>query len=104
MAAFFNTDAQNKKQPFVALSLKEQQSLTRRLTDYINAYRTRNWKALYDLVSDTGKNGVNRPTFIEAMENKHGKEYADMPDLLAFTPSGSDKNEDGLMEAADGGA
>jgi hypothetical protein len=67
------------------------------LSEYVNAYHTRNWKALYDLVSDIGKNGVNQKTFIAAMKAKHGgKEYSAMPDLLAFTPNRSDENEGGL--------
>lgn len=67
------------------------------MSEYVNAHRTRNWKTLYDLVSDTGKNGVNRQKFIAAMKAKHGgKEYSGMPDLLTFTPNRTDENEDGL--------
>jgi hypothetical protein len=97
MLAFFSTYAQNEKEPFSKLPPQEQQSLTRRLSEYVNAHRTRNWKTLYDLVSDTGKNGVNRQKFIAAMKAKHGgKEYSGMPDLLTFTPNRTDENEDGL--------
>src|SRR5579872_3946497 len=93
----FSAYAQNEKQPFAKLPQTEQQSLTQRLNEYVNAYRVRNWNALYDLVSDTGKNGVNRKTFIAAMKAKHGgTEYADMPDLLGFTPDRSENDEDGI--------
>jgi len=95
--AFFSVHAQNEKEVFPKLPSDQQQSLTRRLSEYVNAYRTRNWKSLYKLVSDTGKNGVNQQAFIAAMKAKHGgKEYSGMPDLLAFTPNRSDENEDGL--------
>jgi len=94
--SFFSAYAQNEK-PFSKLPPEEQQMLTRRLSEYVNAYRIRNWKALYDLVSDTGKNGVNRQTFIAKMKAKHGgPEYSGMPDLLAFTPSRSEEDEEGL--------
>ena len=94
---FFSAYAKSGKDAFTKLPQDEQQLLTRRLKEYVNAYRKRDWKALYQLVSDTGKNGVNQQTFIAAMNAKHGgKEYSDMPDLLAFTPNRSDENEDGL--------
>lgn len=94
--SFFSTYAQNEK-PFSKLSPEDQLTLTRRLSEYVNAYHTRNWKALYALVSDAGKNGVNRRTFTAAMKAKHGgPAYSGMPDLLAFTPNRSDENEDGL--------
>jgi hypothetical protein len=89
--------ARNDEKLFSKLPSEERQVLTRRLGEYINAYRARNWNALYELVSNTGKNGVNEQTFIAAMKAKHGgKEYSDMPDLLAFTPNRSDENEDGF--------
>src|SRR5260370_41461955 len=94
---FFSTYAANHKELFSELPVEEQPSLTRRLSEYVNAYHIRNWKALYDLVSDTGKNGVNRQKFIAAMKAKHGgKEYSAMPDLLAFTANRSEEDEDGL--------
>lgn len=97
VVGFFSAYAQNEKQPFSKLPREEQQSLTHRLSEYVKAYRNRNWKALYDLVSDTGKSGVNRQTFIAAMTAKHaGTEYADMPDLLGFTPDRSEEDEDGI--------
>lgn len=94
--SFFSTYAQNAK-PFSKLPPQDQQTLTRRVSEYVNAYHTRNWNALYVLVSDTGKNGVSQQAFVAAMKVKHGgKEYSSMPDLLAFTPNRSDENEDGL--------
>ncbi len=85
------------KKPFSRLSRAEQQSLNRRLSEYVKAYRIRNWTALYDLVSDTGKNGVNREMFIAAMKARHGGQgYSDMPDLLGFTANRSEDNENGL--------
>lgn len=97
VVSFFNAYARKDEQAFSKLPPEEQQALTRRLSQYVNAYRARNWDALYDLVSDTGKNGVNKQTFIAAMKAKHGgRDYSDMPDLLAFTPNRSDENEDGL--------
>jgi hypothetical protein len=93
----FSAYARNEKQPFSKLPPEEQQSLTLRLGEYVKAYRIRNWKALYALVSDTGRNGVDRQAFVSAMNAKHGgAEYSDMPDLLEFTADRSEDNEDGL--------
>jgi hypothetical protein len=93
---FLAVYAQNETQPFSKLPRGEQQSLTRRLSEYVKVYRSRNWKALYDLVSDTGKGSVNRDTFIAAMKEEHGTEYAGMPDLLEFSPDRTEENEDGI--------
>jgi hypothetical protein len=70
MLAISSAYAQSGKEAFSKLPADQQQSLTRRLSQYVNAYRTRNWKALYNLVSDTGKNGVNQQAFIAAMKAK----------------------------------
>jgi hypothetical protein len=97
LLVFVSAYAQNGNEALSKLPSQQRQSLTHRLTEYVNAYRTRNWKALYDLVSAVGKNGVSQQTFIAAMKAAHGdQEYSDMPDLLAFTPDRSDENEDGL--------
>jgi hypothetical protein len=53
------------------------------------------WDKLYDLVSDTGRDGANRKTFIAAMKSEHGTDFAQMPDLLEFKPDRAEKNGDG---------
>jgi hypothetical protein len=95
--AFSTAYAQSGTEAFSKLPSNQQQSLTRRLGEYVQAYRTRDWKKLYDLVSDTGKKGVNQQVFVAAMKAKHGRKgFSGMPDLLAFTPARSGENEDGL--------
>ena len=92
----FIMNAQNETQPFSKLPRQQRESLTLRLTQYVNAYRDRNWKTLYDLVSDIGKGSVNRDAFVAAMKAEHGTEYAGMPDLLEFTPDRTVENQDGI--------
>lgn len=101
----------NNKMPIAALALvlgflpangqSERQSTQKppasRVSEYVNAYRTRDWNELYDLVSDVGKDGVDRQKFIAAMKAKHSTgEYAGMPNLLAFTPERSEKDAGGV--------
>jgi hypothetical protein len=93
---FLHSDAQNRKSPFPGLTPQKQQSLTERLNEYVKVYRSRNWMALYGLVSDIGRGGVNQATFVAAMDEHHGAEYADEPDLLAFVPERSENDQGGL--------
>ena len=69
-------------------------ALRSRLDAYVKANRSRNWGKLYDLVSDVGRGGVDRGTFIARMKAAHGVEFANVPDLLEFRPEragGGDK-------------
>lgn len=88
--------AQDQTQPFSKLPRQQRESLTLRLTQYVKAYRDRDWKALYDLVSNIGKGSANRDSFVAAMKEEHGTEYAGMPDLLEFTPDRTEENQDGI--------
>ena len=92
----FTVSAQNTAQPFPKFPGNGQAALAGRLTEYLKAYRNKNWAALYSLVSDTGKGGVNRRAFVAAMSAKHGRTgFGGMPDLLEFLPDRSDENADG---------
>lgn len=87
---------QNEAQSFPKFPASGQTELARRLTEYLKAYRNKNWAALYSLVSDTGKDGVSRRAFVAAMSEKHGRAGSGgMPDLLEFLPDRSDVNTDG---------
>ena len=94
---FFSAHAQEERRPFRTLAPEEQKSLTDRLGQYVKAYRSRDWKGLYDLVSDTGKGGLDRQRFIVAVRAALGtKGYGNMPDLLEFIPDRSEEHEDGV--------
>lgn len=74
----------------------QRKALSGRLTQYVTAYRSRDWGKLYELVSAKGKGGVDKQQFISAMDAEHGRDFAQMPDLVAFTPMKTDKVSDGL--------
>ena len=83
------------KDPFVGITPPSKDLLQQRLAAYVDAYKARNWGALYGLVSDTGRGDAKREYFIARMEAEHGKTYADDPDLLNFSPDRSLANESG---------
>jgi hypothetical protein len=90
-------NGQSERPPLPNLPQATQKPPASRVSKYVNAYRTRDWKALYDLVSEVGKGGVDRQRFITAMKAKHGTgESAGMPNLLAFTPDRSEKDAGGV--------
>jgi hypothetical protein len=59
-------------------------SLTKRTEAYVKANQEKKLEALYHLVSDTGRGGVDRQTFIVRMNAAHARDFATVPDLLAF--------------------
>jgi len=61
--------------------------LAKRLTAYVEANRSLDWNKLYDLISDSGHGGVDRPGFSAKMTAAHRKEFANAPDLLKFQPA-----------------
>ncbi len=83
-------------EPLSEIPAAQREALTKRLGAYVEAYRGRKWDRLYDLVSDTGKGGADRQTFIAAMKHEHGIDFAQMPDLLEFNPDRSEKSDDGF--------
>ena len=83
-------------EPLSEIPAAQREALTKRLGAYVEAYRGRKWDRLYELVSDTGKGGADRQTFIAAMKHEHGIDFAQMPDLLEFNPDRSEKIDDGV--------
>lgn len=86
------------RDPFAKVAPEQREPLKKRLNDYIKLQRTHDWSNLYDLVSDAGRGGVSREKFIEAMGRGHGRDFANEPDLLQFTPG---RTEDGLPNGFD---
>jgi hypothetical protein len=72
--------------PFARISVEQRQTLKKRLDDYVKVQRNQDWANLFDMVSDTGKGGVNREKFVAAMSAGHGRDFANEPDLLEFLP------------------
>jgi hypothetical protein len=82
--------------PFSKIPGEQKAALSKQLEAYVNANRTRDWGKLYTLVSDTGRGGVSKETFVRAMEVGHGKSFANEADLLQFDPERAeeDKNDE----------
>jgi|SRR5580704_1300251 hypothetical protein len=83
-------------EPFSSIPAEQREALAKRLRTYVEAYRDRKWGKLYDLISDTGKGGADRKTFAAAMTAEHGKNFAQMPDLLEFKPDRTEKSDEGF--------
>jgi hypothetical protein len=82
-------------EPFSIIPVAQRDSLSKRITAYVEAYKARDWEKLYGLVSNTGKGEANQKTFIAAMKASHGRNFAQMPDLQRFDPKQAKRNEDG---------
>jgi hypothetical protein len=95
LVAFASALHGNGTDPLSNIPAEQREALTKRLGTYIEAYRGRKWDKLYDLVSDTGRGGADRQTFITAMKSEHGADFAQMPDLLEFRPDRAEKSGDG---------
>jgi hypothetical protein len=78
--------AQATIEPFSKIPGEQRTALSKQLETYVSANRTRDWSRLYGLVSDTGRGGVSKETFVKAMEVGHGKSFANEPDLLLLDP------------------
>ena len=58
----------------------------------MEAYRLRKWEKLYEPLSSVDRGGVNQKAFVAAMNSEHGRDFAQMPDLLEFRPELTEKN------------
>jgi hypothetical protein len=83
------------KEPFSNIPPEQRESLSKRLGTYVEANKARKWDKLFDIVSDVGRGGANRQTFVAAMKSSHGSDFAQDPDLLEFKPDRTEKNDDG---------
>jgi hypothetical protein len=87
--------AGSSKGPFAPVPDKHRNALKRRLDEYVALNRERNWSKLYDLVSDTGRGGVNRHDFVAMVDADHDRFYANSHDLLKFQPNRTLPEADG---------
>ena len=77
--------AQSSKSALSRVPASQRAALTRRLVAYTEAFRTKNWNALYDLVSEENKHRsdgavLDRDTFVKDMQ------YLNSARLAKFTP------------------
>lgn len=82
--------------PFSPIPEVKRADLMTRLSEYVEAYKTRNWAKLYRLVSNTGRGDIKQDEFVSRMEQTHGTSFANNPDLLKFTPARAEKADDGF--------
>jgi hypothetical protein len=79
--------AQSAKSPLAAVPVAQRAPLSARLAAYTEAFRKQDWAALYDLVADNDKDGldgklkVTRPRFVADMQGTY-----DLRRLIQFTP------------------
>jgi hypothetical protein len=82
-------------EPLGAVPKEQRDVFSRRLDGYVEAYQHRKWEKLYGFISTVGKGSVDMPTFVVAMSANHGEDFAQYPDLQAFTAYRTGKNGDG---------
>jgi hypothetical protein len=85
--------------PFGPVPVDQQKALAKRLKDFTNAFREKDWTALYDLASDVNKKRwdgqlLNEKQFVQDMQSqvKHGDDWYR---LLKFTPLRTEKVSEG---------
>lgn len=81
--------------PLSAVPNEQRDALSKRLDGYVEAYQHRNWEKLYGFISTVGKGSVDMQTFVADMSANHGEDFAQYPDLQAFTAYRTGKNGDG---------
>jgi hypothetical protein len=82
-------------EPFSNIPPEQRESLSKRIGAYVEENKTRKWGNLFALVSDTGRGGANRHSFVAAMKSSHGSDFAQDPDLMEFKSDRTEKNDDG---------
>lgn len=87
--------AANRGDPLSKIPAQQRESLAKRLSAYVRVYTSRNWAALYGLVSDVGRGGVTPQDFVVRMKAAHGLQFAQDPDLLEFRPDHAEPNGKG---------
>ena len=90
--------AGSSNEPLGAVPLGRREALRDRLALYVKANRARNWSKLYGLVSDKGRGGVSRETFVTSMREAHGNSFASYPDLLEFLPDRATARGEGAYD------
>lgn len=57
------------------VAAEHRDGLRKRIDAYVAAYRSKDWVTLLDLVSDSGRSGTNRNTFVAEMKAAHHKDF-----------------------------
>lgn len=70
---------------------EHREELAKRLDAFVKANRSKDWPKLFDLVSDSGRGGTSRDTFVAKMKAAHQKDFSNSPDLLDFRPARTEK-------------
>ncbi len=94
MLAVMTVNAQDLKWS-PAIPSGQREALAKRFDAYLKANRSRDWKGLYGLISESGRGGTDLQAFVRRMQETHGREFASGPDLLKFEPARS-VNESGF--------
>jgi hypothetical protein len=81
--------------PFASVSSEKRDLLQQRLNAFVTAYKHRDWKALYGLVSDTARGDAQEKYFIDRMKTEHEVNGSE-PDLLEFLPDRTKENHGGF--------
>jgi len=85
------TLAGDGKEWLAAVPADKRDALAKRLDGYLKAHSGRKWSVLFDFISDTGKDNVDRNVFAAKMQAAHRRDFSTSPDLLAFRPERSTK-------------
>jgi hypothetical protein len=88
-------NASEAKDPFGSVVLDKKDLLQQRLNTYVTAYKHKDWKTLYGLISDTGRGDAPQKFFISQMKAEHEVNGSE-PDLLEFLPDRTKENKPGF--------
>lgn len=90
--------AGDRKEWLAAVAADQRHALKTRLDGYVKAHYGRDWSKLFDYISDAGRGGVDRQTFVAKMKAAHGRGFSNSPDLVNFRPERSARTDDGDYE------
>jgi hypothetical protein len=77
------------------VTAEHREALAKRLDAYVKAHRSKDWGKLFDFVTDAGRGGTSRDTFVAKMKAAHQKDFSNSPDLLDFRPARTKKDDSG---------
>src|SRR5258707_6769410 len=68
--------------PLAKIPAEQRQALKNRLDDCVKLQPSQDWTKLYDLVSDTGRGGVNHEKVVFAMNEEHRSDFLQERELI----------------------
>jgi len=77
----------NGPQWLSTIPAEHRDQLAKRLDAYVKANLSKDWTKLFDLVSDSGRGGITRDTFVAKMKATHQRTFSNTPVLLHFRPA-----------------